>query len=232
MSEEVSKFVLKINRYFSALLLLMRCFYFFSSRQASRSPICSRSLSPRSPRVDKVMPPDSSSGVGGARQLVCSEEEEVKEKVGDEVEARGKEEAQPVGAGENFLFQVSEAHLALYPDEDGDTYVFLCGYCCCGCFMPVPIVGSTCNSNISACCGYSCLMPHLLSQLVIYIRPLHLAIIHANVRLTRYLIHLIKMVQTRNTNFDIANNMRQVLLATQYMCTIKIPYLVHLPTCM
>ena len=39
-------------------------------------------------------------------------------------------------------------------------------------------------------------------------RPLHLAIIHENVRLTQYLVKLI--VRVYMNNLDIANNMRQV----------------------
>ena len=92
-----------------------------SSRQASHSPVRSRSLSPHSPHKDKAL--DISSGVGGARGPVCGEEGDGRGK-GEGLELKGDGgEVQSVGAGKDFLFQVSEAHLALYPDEDGDTYV-------------------------------------------------------------------------------------------------------------
>lgn len=39
-------------------------------------------------------------------------------------------------------------------------------------------------------------------------RPLHLAIIHENVNLTRYIIRLVKGVDVQ-TNLDMPNNMRQ-----------------------
>jgi ankyrin repeat protein len=61
---------------------------------------------------------------------------------------------------QSALLQVSEAHLAILPDEDGDT-------------------------------------------------PLHLSIIHENVRLTQ---HLVKLIVGVYMNLDIANNMRQTPL--------------------
>jgi len=110
------------------------CFVFFfllssSSRQASRSPISSRSLSPHSPQVGKATPPEGgtiiikeskgeSSGEDVQMRVQGEEEKEESEKKkndGLEVQSRGGE------ATPSVLLQVSEAHLALFPDEDGDT---------------------------------------------------------------------------------------------------------------
>ena len=108
------------------ILIFLKCIIFSSSsRQASRSPIPSRSLSPHSPQVGKTTPSDSSSSsIGESRGEPSSEDMDVKVR---EEETEEKEEAMDIRRrGEEappVLFQVSEAHLALYPDEDGDTYV-------------------------------------------------------------------------------------------------------------
>ena len=112
-------------------------FLFCSSRQASHSPICSRSLSPHSPRMDKTASKECGSV---ARGQACADEGEVREKGGAKVEVKGSElETHPVGAGKNFLLQVSEAHLALYPDDDGDTYVSLFSIVCCLTHVPLSL---------------------------------------------------------------------------------------------
>ena len=48
-------------------------------------------------------------------------------------------------------------------------------------------------------------------------RPLHLSIIHENVRLTQHLVRLIVGV---HMNLDIANNMRQVCVVCGVWCVV------------
>lgn len=85
--------------------LIMSLLSPLSSRQASSSPVRSRSLSPsHSPQVDKASP------IGGRDQRA----EEVVGK-GLIFQSRGGDSQQ------NALLKVTEAHLAILPDEDGDT---------------------------------------------------------------------------------------------------------------
>ena len=83
----------------------------FSSRQPSSSPARSRSLSPHSPLVEKATPTPA----GGAERKAG----EGSGVLGGKVQGRGGE-AMPVEK-QNALLKVTEAHLAILPDEDGDT---------------------------------------------------------------------------------------------------------------
>ena len=83
----------------------------FSSRQPSSSPARSRSLSPHSPRADKATPTPAAGGGEKAGEGTGM--------LGGRIQPRGGE-GMPVEK-QNALLKVTEAHLAILPDEDGDT---------------------------------------------------------------------------------------------------------------
>ncbi|CAI8027688.1 Nuclear factor NF-kappa-B p100 subunit [Geodia barretti] len=112
--------------------------------------------SPRSPHTSLTQPNSGGSGSSGAGGDAEGRRQRV---AGGGEEGGGREEEAEVKR-QSALLQVSEAHLAILPDEDGDT-------------------------------------------------PLHLSIIHENVRLTQ---HLVKLIVGVYMNLDIANNMRQTPL--------------------
>ncbi len=89
----------------------------YSSRAASGSPMRSRSLSPHSPRHADPSSSSSSSSLEQRPLPIPGE--------GSRGSSRGvgggRGEEAMTGEKQNALLKVSEAHLAILPDEDGDT---------------------------------------------------------------------------------------------------------------
>ena len=90
------------------------CFSWISARSVSPH-------SPRSPHTSLTQPNSGGSGSSGAGGDAEGRRQRV---AGGGEEGGGREEEAEVKR-QSALLQVSEAHLAILPDEDGDTWVYI-----------------------------------------------------------------------------------------------------------